>query len=221
MLEAVSSLELWVVARMAILAHAYWFGIGFTSMFSARELYLSIISFIYFFETMALWPSLHYGLGVADDVGKPYPDMVMTLISKDLTQEVSLAAAFFGVLMFHIYYYQGDMAHVGSKLTVGILGFAAPSFLTVIGVRAGAAPLWVYAVSWMAGFCDGVFWGISIAMLLSRRLTLWTPLLRKNPRWGARETIMHHIMLKREMDNGVMDCPPKGWMEEDEEMVVQ
>lgn len=169
-----------VTYSSAITSHVYWFAIAFAAMFTQRELYLCIISLLYFTETV-LWACVHIGMHHGQfPLETGYPPRVITILTEDFTLEVQLCACFMGILIFHVLYYNKGAAHVGAHSTVLSFGVLAPAVLVVVGVSSDFAPLHRYALYYALGFASGMWRGGVTAMLFSRRLTLINSVLR-NP----------------------------------------
>lgn len=200
-LEALPGWARWLALRAALVAHAYWIGIGFTSMFSAREVYLSILALTYLSEPV-VWAAAH-ALALGDGGAPPSVgagEPILTLLSCDLTLEVELCGAFAGFLAFHALCYggggAGGTARIGSHGAVALLGAAAPATMAAVGVWGGAATPARYAALWAVGVAGGAVRGAAAASLFASRYALWARVLRGSPPrvrarvGGAHDTII-------------------------------
>ena len=191
----------WAAAHAAVLSHAYWIAVSFSAMFTGREGYLSILAVAYASEHV-VWNLVRAALG--GGVAPPVQAQLLTIVSASLTFEVELCGVFLGFLVFHTWFYwaRQGVARVGSKLTVVLLGVAAPVAMVCAGWNAGAVPLSRYLVHWGTGVVGGGVRGAAIACMYTNRPGVWSHVL-----WGRYDLPLRDAILR---GTGTSSVGPEG-----------
>ena len=159
----------WFALHSAVLAHAYWIAVWFSSMFSTQELYYLLMGLGYLIEPV-VWASVHMVVRPATFI---HPKM-LTLVSWDLTLEVELTGSFLGFLFFHAFYYdRNGWRRVGSKMSILIIGVVSPIAMIAAGLSGGICPWWEYAIFWFVGILGGMWRAAATASLFTWRLDAW------------------------------------------------
>lgn len=177
----------WGAVRAGVLAHAYWVGIGLSSMFSGRDAYMSVLALAYMSEPV-VWAVARHALLAAPPLPPGCRPTHLTLLSLDLTLEVELAGVFLGFLAYHVAHYRQGARRVGSRASAAILGVAAPAAMVAAGVAGGVHPGGVYAAFWAVGVASGAARGVALYLLFAARLPVWEAALRGKPRFAVVRT---------------------------------
>ena len=181
-----------LVMWAAMLARCYWVALGWLSLFSARELYLTLLAVAYTTEPL-VWACARTLLRP----GVPAAPSLLSLVSHDLTFEVELCGTFVGFLAFHVGYYRAGVSHVGSKTSGLLLGVLCPVAMVWAGTDAGVARLADYVVYWGVGVASGAWRGAWVASMFATRLRAWELVFHGGPprcRSDVKDSILRDLM---------------------------